>query len=43
MKDSFDFDDNSEDSLVDHFDSDFLDVMPNEDVIELDFDDMRSN
>ena len=47
MKDAFDFnEDESEDSIVDHFDSDFLERMPNsdeDDVSELDFNDLHSN
>ena len=44
MKDAFDFEDDNEDSLVDHFDSDFLNEVPTGDgVDELDFNGLQSN
>ena len=46
MKDAFDFNDDQEDSLVDHFDSDFLDEVPigeRDDVDDLDFNGIQSN
>ena len=44
MKDAFDFSDDQEDSLVDHFDSDFLNEVPNADESsEIGFNGLQSN
>ena len=46
MKDAFDFEDDQEDSIVDHFDSDFLNEVPivdSDEVSDLDFNGLQSN